>query len=128
MTWVKIDDAMPDHPKMVAAGPCGFALHVAAVCYANRTRSDGVVPEIIARKLLSLYHPNRVIRRLVEVGAWEPIEDGYRIVNYARYQRSSEEIEQVTERRRQAGIKGAESRWKDGKPHGKSKWQEKRRE
>lgn len=53
MTWAKLDDAILDNPKIVRAGPVGFALHVAAVTWCARNLTDGFVPEAKAKQLLS---------------------------------------------------------------------------
>lgn len=44
MTWVGIDDAILDNPKIADVGPIGFALHVAGITYAARNLTDGFIP------------------------------------------------------------------------------------
>jgi hypothetical protein len=52
MTWVRLDDAILDNPKIVRAGPIGFAVHVAAITWCARNLTDGFVPEAKAKHLL----------------------------------------------------------------------------
>lgn len=52
MPWVRIDDGMPQHPKVAAAGPLAFALQIAGLCYCNRNLTDGFIPRAVARTLL----------------------------------------------------------------------------
>lgn len=53
MVWVKIDDGILDNPKIVRAGPIGFALHAAAITWCARNLTDGFVPLAKAKQLLS---------------------------------------------------------------------------
>src|SRR4029453_3116326 len=41
MSWVRLDDQYPDHPKVRALGPLGLALQTAAICYCGRYLTDG---------------------------------------------------------------------------------------
>lgn len=52
MSWVKIDDAMPEHPKVQAAGPLAFALDIAGLAYSNRHSTAGFLPMAKVRTLL----------------------------------------------------------------------------
>ena len=51
MTWVKLDDSYPDHPKITQVGPLGMALHTAATCYASKYLTDGFIPAAQIPKL-----------------------------------------------------------------------------
>ena len=53
MTWVRIDDEFPQHPKVVRAGPLGMALQVAGLCYCNKYLTDGFIPWAVAKTLLN---------------------------------------------------------------------------
>lgn len=47
MAWLKIDDALPDHPKVVALGtlaPLAIWIWLQSTCYAARYKTDGFVP------------------------------------------------------------------------------------
>jgi hypothetical protein len=47
VTWVKIDDQMPDHPKIRGLGklaPLASTLQFRALCYASRYLTDGRIP------------------------------------------------------------------------------------
>lgn len=48
MTWVKIDDAFSEHPKMAAVGPVGWGVWLAGLAYCNRNLTDGFIPRAIA--------------------------------------------------------------------------------
>lgn len=51
MSWARLDDAILDNPKIIAVGPLGFALHVAAITWCARNLTDGFIPK---RKVISL--------------------------------------------------------------------------
>src|SRR5690606_14984308 len=120
MTWVRIDDAMPEHPKLLAAGPLAFALDVAAICYCARNRTGGRVPRSKVR-LLWDFSDIRIGRAkvdalelaelLVACGRWHRDGDDYRIHDYEQYnptrERESEaRASALTEIRRAAGRRG----------------------
>ena len=41
MTWLRIDDAMVDHPKIIGLSDGAFRLHITALCYCARHLTDG---------------------------------------------------------------------------------------
>jgi hypothetical protein len=51
MTWVKLDDQFPSHPKMVLAGGDAAWLHVCALCYCGQHLTDGKFPKAIVGRL-----------------------------------------------------------------------------
>jgi hypothetical protein len=52
--WAKLDDAILDNPKIIAVGPLGFALHVAAITWCARNLTDGLIPKRRVGQLLDL--------------------------------------------------------------------------
>jgi hypothetical protein len=99
VTWVKLDDQFPDHPKIASAGPLAMAWHVAALCYCSRHLTDGYIPTRVARSLIDLtgcaeitdtgnayeLKPATLIDRLVKSGAWHKEPDGYRLHDFLEY-------------------------------------------
>jgi len=104
--WVKVDDKMPEHPKVIAAGArlgrygCGRVLAIWHVCAAwtNRNETDGVVPLAVLREF-RLYDraPLQVAAAMAEPvviagetrsGLLERLEDGsgYRLHDHGEYQ------------------------------------------
>lgn len=84
MTWVRIDDSMPEHPKMVALTDRAFRQHVSALCYCNRNLTDGAIPDKIAHRLVT--SGKRFAAELVDAGIWDKTVDGYQIHDYEDYQ------------------------------------------
>jgi hypothetical protein len=118
--WVRLDDRITEHPKIVEVGPLGLALFVAGLAYCNRNLTDGFIPWATAQKLLSwqfLEPPengdgqNRtvmdigissglsgadinsdyVVTLLVTAGLWEKRDDGYTIHDFLDSQPSKKQ-------------------------------------
>lgn len=90
MTWVKLDDQFPDHPKIEAAGPLAAWLYVCGLCYCAEHLTDGLIPASKAVRLAPVH--GKHIDRLVEVGLWTRVPDGYRIHDYLDFQPSGEQV------------------------------------
>lgn len=93
MTWVKLDDTFPDHPKVIAVGPDAAWLYTCALCYASRHLTDGFIPRDVVPRLTTLKRPDRLAARLVEEEMFEPGEKGWWIHNYDRKQRTKAQVE-----------------------------------
>lgn len=93
MTWVKLDDTFPDHPKVIAAGPDAAWLYVCALCYASKHLTDGFIPKDAIPRLTNLRHSDRLAQRLVDVEMFEAGEKGWWIHNYEKKQRSKDDVE-----------------------------------
>ena len=92
MTWVKIDDAAPHHPKIQDAGVEAFGFWVAMLCYSNRMTTDCV---ILKRHLAAIWPGThhlligRLTRKLSECGMINQTKEGWLLVNYSRYQKEA---------------------------------------
>lgn len=106
MSWAKLDDNFPDHPKIVAAGPMAGWLYVCGLCFCNRFTTDGFIPETQVRRLVDLPNTDELADRLIDVGLWEQAKGGYQVHDYLEHQSSREHIETVRKARAEAGAKG----------------------
>jgi len=103
MTWVRTEDAMPLHPKILRLSDGAFRLWSNALHFANRSVSDGKIPkELIA----SLNHHGRwspkqlagfVSELLTDL--WIDRGDHYEIHDYAHHQ--AEALKNRVERKRE---------------------------
>ena len=109
MAWVKTDDGLPQHPKMLRAGYAAYALWHMGLSYCNRNLTDGFLPTE-ALGILGPPVPNatKVAERLVEVGLWEKVNGGWTYHDYHDYQPSSEQVRELREKRAQAGKRGGQ--------------------
>jgi len=107
MTWVKLDDLMPQHPKILRAGPAAAWLWVCGLAYCSRMLTDGAIP---AEAVGSFGVPSadRLAGRLTDVGLWEKTADGYQVHDYHDYQPSKEQVLARRELRRTAGRLGGQ--------------------
>lgn len=104
MSWVRLDDGFPEHPKVLALGAdyeVGISLLVRGMCYCARNLTDGFIP---ARTFSD--NP-QLVERLVELGLWERVEGGFQIHDYLAYNPSKERVLSTREagRRRAANFR-----------------------
>lgn len=108
MTWIKLDDGLPEHRKIVLAGSAAGWLYVCGLCYCSRQLSDGRIPKPMVDRLTDAATA-RSVGRLVDQGLW--VDDGasYTVHDYQLYQRSAEQIEadRASDRRRKRPVSGS---------------------
>jgi hypothetical protein len=97
MTWVKIDDSFPDHPKIKGLKDDEFRLYMTALCYSSRYLTDGVIPLNIIRTFIESRSKSSRISALVDANLWEIVDENIVILSYSEYQFTKERIE--TERK-----------------------------
>lgn len=113
MTWVRLDDQFPEHPKVLRVGPEAAWLHVSALCYCARQLTDGFVPAPALGRLADVKNPTALAARLVEEGLWLLATDGWHINDYLAYNPSREKVQE----QRKATAERKE-RWKERKRNG----------
>src|SRR5687768_15366153 len=86
VTWIKLDQGFPEHPKLIEAGPVAAWLHVRALGYCNRNLTDGAISYAIARELAPGKAGQSLVRKLVAAGLWEITRTGYAIHDFLEYQ------------------------------------------
>lgn len=107
MAWAKLDDGMPTHPKVMAAGPMAFALDVAAICYSNKHLTDGfIATHALPAVLPGMSSPKRHADKLVEVGRWDQVDTGWQIHDFHDFQPTADHQREVSRKRSEAGSKG----------------------
>ena len=94
MSWVRIDDQFPDHPKAIAIGLEGQGLQLAAICYCSRQLTDGFLPAAVLPRLTGMGEKASQVwgRRMVAACLWEAVPGGFRIHDYLEYQPTREWI------------------------------------
>lgn len=91
MTWVRLDDEFPDHPKVLGLSDPAFRLHVHALCYASRLLTDGMVPHSWLTG--GRGREPKAVEQLVATGLWDKVEGGYQIHDYLVYQQSRAHVQ-----------------------------------
>ena len=109
MPWVKTDDALPDDPRVEAAGPAATGVLWLSLCYTNRNGTFGWVPKIIVTRYCR--GDASIITTMMTVGMLRP-EDrdavpGFRIHrDYMQHQFTEQQVEERRAKKAAAGRKG----------------------
>jgi hypothetical protein len=106
MPWVRLEDDMPDHPKVIGLSNGAFRVFVEALCYANRYLTDGQVPATVIPT-----RRRRYVTELLDAGLWSKNGEGYTIHDYLEYQPSRSAASTAQQKRSEAARKAALSRW-----------------
>lgn len=123
--WAKIELAILDNPKLEGLEPAGKWLYLASILLANADLTDGVVkPAVVCAEAdIDL----EFVEVLVHRGLWhrpghdcpdceQPPARSVVVHHYLQHQTPAAEVEARTEKRREAGRRGAAKRWQDPKP------------
>lgn len=114
MSWVKLATSFPRHPKALDAGPTARHLFIMSLCWSGQYNTDGLIPHYTLRSVLAidagvpLDEVGAVADRLVEVGLWERVPEGWKVHDWGSWQTPAEE------RNRKAELaKERKRRWKE---------------
>lgn len=109
----------PDNMKIAPLSDAAFRLHVTAMSYCSRLRTDGLIPDAVWRAMGSpkarreLMSPPRVSpERAPLVHA---VAGGVMLHDYVEHNRTSDEIDAASNTKGQAGALGAHNRWHVGR-------------
>lgn len=105
--WLKIDDVFTEHPKVLSLSDAAFRVHVRALCYCVRLKTDGVVAKAALR---SLRGTPRLAGQLVVAGCWELHDEGWLVHDFLEYNPSREQLDAERERKVKAGQLGGLAR------------------
>lgn len=99
MTWARLDDRFPEHPKVLSVGPFGLAVFVRALCYSARNLTDGFIPDAATASFsVDFARTSRAASavdwpsRLVAAGLWDRVDGGFAIHDYLSYNPSKEKV------------------------------------
>lgn len=113
MSWVKIDDRFPEHPKIVKGGPAALVLQVRAICYCARNLTNGFLPDGAVRPLLhDLRGRGGLPAMMIDCGLWERVDGGYSVHDYLDFNPSRDEVVAARDQRSRAGIEGGRRSWR----------------
>jgi len=119
--YVRIANDLPLNPKIARLNnPAAAWAYVASLCYCGSSLTDGHFPIAVVIRLAGV--PKSTEKLLVSAGLWhlaghdckdcDQPEIGEAIVHdYLQHQRSAADAQQLANRRREAGKKGAKARW-----------------
>lgn len=106
MSWVKLDERAPRHPKIAGLSDKAFRRWIEALCYAGEYLTDGHLPPSFVNQT-----PKKNRDELLDAGLWEQNGKGVVIHDYTDFNRTKNEVDAIKKARREAGLKGNETRW-----------------
>ena len=110
LPWVRLDTAMPDHPKIIdlvdghREGRAAAFVWVCSLAYAGKHGTDGFIPKGALQRINGRQSDAKL---LVTVGLWKDEGVGWTINGWAEFQESNEE----TQKRADKARKAAFARW-----------------
>lgn len=119
MSWIRLDDQIAHHPKILKCPPTACWMYVACLGYAQRYLTNGLIPASCVPTLSHLERPSRAIRQLVTAGLLEKADGGWQIHHYLHFNDSKEDVtkhkDYLHQIRSEAGKNGAQRRWQTPK-------------
>lgn len=109
MTWVKLDDGYPEHPKLVEAGPHALVLDIRGMAYSARRLTDGIVPAGALPALMADLDPG-ALDALLRVGRWRKTRAGYEIRGFLEHNPSRQQVLAARRQRQEAARLGGRAR------------------
>lgn len=119
--YVRVSVDLPLHPKLADLdNPAAGWAYVVSLCYCGQSMTDGLFRLSTVSRLAGV--DSGICSLLVDQGLWharghecdrcvQPRE-GYAVVHdYLSHQRSSDEVQELSAKRRDAGRRGARARW-----------------
>lgn len=117
MSWLRLDDAILDHPKFVRLDARAFRLWVAVLGYSSRHRTGGAVSNEIVKLLARRIGCPLRLGILLETppagyehGLWERRGDGIQVHDFDAYQPSAETRADLSSKRAEAGRESGRAR------------------
>ena len=110
MAWVKLDDSVWSHPKLIGLTDTAHTLWVRTLCWSAEHLTDGLLPDSV-RNLIGQF-TDSTAKELVDAGLWEETTNGYEIVNYLKWNPSAQKVKDNRARDRLRKAKGNETQQK----------------
>lgn len=112
VTWVRIDQGLYVHPKIVAVGPLGTALFIRGLCHCNTNLTDGFISAPIIKSLTWDIDAgaDAMTDLLVQARLWEREDGGVRVHDFDKYNPTRLEVLAERERAKSSAVKGGLAR------------------
>lgn len=105
---IRLDNTMPENPKIVGLSDAAFRLYIEALCWCSRQEIDGKIPAAAMRRL---GRPKTITELVANGVLYDHGGVEYEIHDYLRHQRSRAEIAAFRQSRAERGELGAHMRW-----------------
>jgi hypothetical protein len=108
MAWARIDDLMPEHPKILALSDRCFRAYVTALCWCSRNLTDGYIPNAALASIGA--DDEAVLGELWRAKLWKRQgKRGWLIHDYLEYNPSRAEVLAKRQQKAEAGSKGGQA-------------------
>lgn len=114
MSWVRLDDNFPNHPKVIGLSDEAFRVYVSGLCYASHYLTDGLLKDAVVRRLGWVIGADE----LVSVGLWSTTKEGWQIASYGEYQSSKSDVEKAKQANRERVARWQEKQKANGVTNG----------
>ncbi len=102
MTWVRIDDGICDHPKILAAasqiGANGVLIVLGmmtfSISYCAKYLTDGALPFTVITSCRRIKNARKIAAAMTASGLWEETESGWQIHDYHHFQPTAREVKE----------------------------------
>src|SRR5664280_669940 len=101
MTWIKLEDQAPSHPKVFGLSADAFRLWIEAICYCGKYLTDGVVDPTFLPHFKA-----RAVRELLKGRLFDKTKRGIEVHDFLDYQSAAAHVADVKEKRKVAGAAG----------------------
>ena len=112
MSWVRIDDNFPDHPKIAGLSVAARWTFVESLCYCARYLTDGAIPAGKVRTLGTAKMRSELVcaELWIDAGVGDVVVHDYLAYNPTRAQVEKERAER-NQNKVKAGLMGAAAKW-----------------
>jgi hypothetical protein len=93
VTWIKLDDTLPNNPKILPLSDKAFRLYIEGLCYANQYLTDGFLAQAVVNRL----DGGNAAQELLLAGLWLEAKTGMQIHDYCEHQTSRKVVEEKRE-------------------------------
>jgi len=116
--WSKLYDQLPEHPKILAAGPTAGWLYVCGQAYCSRHLTDGRIPKDAVPMLSMLKRWRKDVDSLLKSGLWHDEKDHYQQHDYCEMQRTASDVTAMRYANKERQRKSRLSRCDNSVSHG----------
>lgn len=88
MTWIKLDDKLPNNPKILQLSDKAFRRYIEGLCYANQYLTDGFLADVVIDRI-----GTEVTQELLKAGLWLEADGGIQIHDYCEHQTTRKEVD-----------------------------------
>jgi hypothetical protein len=107
--WIKLQADIVEHPKFIGLSPAAKWAFIEMMIYAQRNLSDGFIDGRVLRAKWSDDVIDELLNNDKETPSLTSVDDVYQIHNYAKYQRSRAQVEELIDTRQRNGSLGGQA-------------------